>query len=273
MPKKIKLKAADGVTDLYGVMYSPFDLDTTKKYPIISNVYPGPQEDLVPTSFSLDDNSNSSLAQLGFIVINVGHRGSSPYRKKSYHNFGYGNFRDYALADDKFIIEKLADSLKYIDINKVGIYGHSGGGFMSTAAILTYPDFYKVAVSASGNHDNNIYTKWWVETHSGVDMKTNINGNDTSYVFSTKIQTNMELAKNLKGKLLLISGDVDPNVHMANTLRMAQALIDNNKRFDLFIMPGKDHGLGSEYYINLIRRYFLENLKNKTSNYIEMIEK
>jgi len=259
-PQLLKIKAADGITDLYGVMYLPFNLDSTKKYPIISNVYPGPQEDFIPRKFTIDDNYNQSLAQLGFVVINVAYRGSSPIRGKAFHCFGYGNLRDYALADDKFVIEQLADRYSFIDLERVGIYGHSGGGMMSTAAMLTYPDFYKVAVSASGNHDNNIYTQWWGETYHGITMKTQKSGDSSIYKFETKIPTNTELAANLKGKLFLITGDVDKNVHPASTLRLVDALINANKRFDMMILPGKDHGLGDKYYTNLIRYYFIENL-------------
>jgi len=275
-PELIKVKASDGVTDLYGIMYKPFNFDPQKKYPIISNVYPGPQSEQIPRSFVIDDNCNQSLAQLGFIVINIGHRGASPYRHKSYHNFGYGNLRDYALSDDKFAIEQLANRYSYIDIDRVGIYGHSGGGFMSTAAMLTYPDFYKVAVSASGNHDNNIYTQWWSETHHGVQVEeknTEVNGEKKKqYIFECKVPTNIELAKNLKGHLCLITGDIDVNVHMANTLRMADALIKENKRFDLFVMPGKDHGLGSKYYLNLIRYYFVEHLLEQKMENVGMYD-
>lgn len=273
-PQRIKLKAADGITDLYGVMYKPFNFDPNKKYPIISNVYPGPQMEQVPRTFSIDENSNHSLAQLGFIVINIGHRGGSIYRHKHYHNFGYGNLRDYALKDDKFAIEQLANRYSFIDINRVGIYGHSGGGFMAATALMTYPNFYKVAVSASGNHDNNIYTQWWNETHHGVKQKeieSVENGKEvTRYEFECKIPTNLELAKNLKGNLMLITGDEDVNVHPANTIRMADALIKANKRFDLFIMPGKDHGLGSKYYLKLIQYYFADHLLNDRQNNIDI---
>jgi dipeptidyl aminopeptidase/acylaminoacyl peptidase len=168
MPETIVLKAKDGVTDLYGVMYKPFNFDSTKKYPVISYVYPGPQTESVQYSFTVSGGKNVALAQLGFIVVNFGHRGGSPIRNNYYHTYGYSDLRDYPLADDKYGIEQLADMYKYIDIDRVGIYGHSGGGFMSTAAILSYPDFYKVAVSSSGNHDNNIYNQWWGETHNGV---------------------------------------------------------------------------------------------------------
>ena len=151
------VKAADGLTDLHGIMWKPADFDPNKKYPIISSVYPGPFFEYVSTSFSLDDSYNMKLAQIGFIVVSMGHRGGSPMRGKFYHRYGYGNLRDYPLADDKYAIEQLADRYSFIDITKVGIFGHSGGGFMSTAALCTYPDFYTAAVSSSGNHDNNIY--------------------------------------------------------------------------------------------------------------------
>ncbi|MCT4615844.1 MAG: prolyl oligopeptidase family serine peptidase [Marinifilaceae bacterium] len=270
-PEIIKVKAADMKTDLYGIMYKPFDFDPKKKYPIISNVYPGPQDDLIPKAFTIDDNQNSSLAQLGFIVIKMEHRGSSVYRNKHYHNFGYGNLRDYALADDKSAIEQLADRYDFIDIDRVGIYGHSGGGFMSTAAILTYPDFYKVAFAASGNHDNNIYTRWWNETHHGVKQIEKKHGKDSvSYEFKIKVPTNMELAKNLKGDLMLLTGDYDINVHPSHTYRMVNALIKANKRFDLMVLPGKDHGVQCDYYYNLIKYYFAEKLLGDTRKNIDM---
>ena len=273
-PERIKVKAADGITDLYGVMYRPFDMDSTRKYPIIVNVYPGPQENFVPQSFTLDDNGNESLAQLGFIVINVGFRGSCFTRGRNYHCFGYGNLRDYALADCKFVIEQLANRYPFIDLDRVGIYGHSGGGFMAAASILTYPDFYKVAVAASGNHDNNIYTKWWGETYHGVKMhEKKVEKRDSVvYSFGSKIPTTIELAKNLKGKLLLITGDMDINVHMAHTIRLANALMQANKRFDLMLIPGADHGLGSPYYVNLIRYYFVENLLGQRLDNVDMDE-
>ena len=273
-PERIKVKAADGITDLYGVMYRPFDMDSTRKYPIIINVYPGPQENFVPQSFTLDDNGNESLAQLGFIVINVGFRGSCFTRGRNYHCFGYGNLRDYALADCKFVIEQLANRYSFIDLDRVGIYGHSGGGFMAAASILTYPGFYKVAVAASGNHDNNIYTKWWGETYHGVKMhEKKVEKRDSVvYSFGSKIPTTIELAKNLKGKLLLITGDMDINVHMAHTIRLANALMQANKRFDLMLIPGADHGLGSPYYVNLIRYYFVENLLGQRLDNVDMDE-
>lgn len=268
-PVLLKLKAADGVTDLYGVMYLPSHLDRTRKYPIITNVYPGPQDDQIPQSFVLDDNGNQSLAELGFVVINVATRGSSPLRGRDFYCFGYGNLRDYPLADTKYIVESLAHKYPFIDLDRVGIYGHSGGAFQTVAAMLTYPDFFKVGVAASGNHDNNIYIQWWGEVFHGLTETVDTRTGKT--IFSSKIPTNMELASNLKGRLLLITGDVDKNVPPSSTYRLAHALIQANKRFDMFILPGKDHGVMDDYYLNLIRYYFVENLLHPEPRHIDII--
>ncbi|MEA2105495.1 MAG: DPP IV N-terminal domain-containing protein [Bacteroidota bacterium] len=258
-PEIFKAKAADGITDIYGVIYKPFNFDSTKKYPLIQYVYPGPQTEAVNSSFSARMDRTDRFAQLGFIVVTLGNRGGHPNRSKWYHNYGYGDLRDYGLADKKYVAEQLAQRYKYIDIEKVGICGHSGGGFMSTAALCQYPDFYKVAVSSAGNHDNNIYNRWWSETHHGVEEKIDEEGNSK---FLYEIETNPQLAKNLKGKLLLVHGDIDNNVHPGNTIRMANALIKAKKRFDLFIMPGQRHGFGeySEYFFWLKADYFCKHL-------------
>ena len=166
-PEPYTVKADDGITDLYGNIYRPFDFDPDKTYPIVAYVYPGPQTEAVSKFFSTNA-SETALAQFGIIVITVGNRGGHPARSKWYHNYGYGNLRDYGLADKKAAIEQLADRYDYIDIERVGIYGHSGGGFMSTAAMLVYPDFFKVAVSSSGNHDNDVYQANWSEKHDGI---------------------------------------------------------------------------------------------------------
>ena len=258
-PVLVKVKAADNVTDLYGVMYLPTNLDKNKKYPIISNVYPGPQDDQLPRRFTLDDNGNQSLAEMGFVVINVAPRGSGPLRGRDFYCFSYGNLRDYPLADDKHTIKTLASRYSFIDLDRVGIYGHSGGGFMTATAIMTYPEFYKVGVAASGNYDNNNYIQWWGETFHGL-------------VPQDSIPTTMQLKENLKGKLLLISGDVDDNVPWASTLRLADALIRHNKRFDMMVLPGKDHGVWSPYYVNLIRYYFMEHLINPWKRDFDIIK-
>ena len=171
LPETFCVKAADGVTTLYGNMWKPFDFDPKKKYPIIAHVYPGPQQEGVTHTFSAF-SSDMQLAQLGFIVIQVGHRGGTPERSKAYHSYGYFNLRDYALADKKSAIQQLAARYPFIDLERVGIYGHSGGAFLSAAAMLQTPynDFFKVAVASSGNHDNNIYNDNWSERYHGLKL-------------------------------------------------------------------------------------------------------
>ncbi len=239
-PERFKVKAADGITDLYGAMYKPFDFDSTKTYPILDYVYPGPQVEANNISWSKGFTRIDRLAQIGFIVITVGNRGGHPNRSKWYHNYGYGNLRDYGLEDQKYAIQQIGARYPFVDLERVGIHGHSGGGFMSTAAILTYPDFFKVAVSCAGNHDNSIYNRWWSEQHHGVLEK--VNQADTSFVYS--IKTNQELASRLKGHLMLVHGDMDNNVNPANSIRVADALIRANKRFEYVLLPGQRHGFG-----------------------------
>ncbi len=257
-PEPFEVKSDDNVTDIYGVMYKPFDFDSTKRYPIVTYVYPGPFTEAVAKAFSTAP-SEVALAQFGFIVITVGNRGGHSVRSKWYHNYGYGNLRDYGLADKKAAIEQLADRHDFIDIDRVGIYGHSGGGFMSTAAMLVYPDFFKVAVSSSGNHNNDVYNLNWSEKHDGVKEVVSDSGEVT---FEYDIDKNSDLAKNLKGHLLLTTGDIDNNVHPAGTLRMAEALIKANKRFDFFVFPGQRHGYGnmSNYWFWLRAEYFVRHL-------------
>lgn len=258
-PETFKVKADDGITDIFGVMYKPYDFDSTKKYPIIEYVYPGPQTESVNKSFSKGMDRIDRLAQLGFVVVTLGNRGGHPARSKWYHNYGYGNLRDYGLADKKAVIEQLADRYSYIDGTKVGIHGHSGGGFMSTAAMLVYPDVFKVAVSNAGNHDNSVYNRWWSEKHHGVKEEISAKGDTT---FNYMIDKNPDIAKNLKGKLLLIHGEIDNNVHPANTIRVVNALIKANKRFDMLILPTQRHGFGdmNEYWFWRTADYFSKYL-------------
>lgn len=255
-PERFKLKAADGITDLYGAIYKPFDFDSTKVYPICDYVYPGPQVEANNISWSRGFTRTDRLAQLGFIVITVGNRGGHPDRSKWYHNYGYGNLRDYGLEDQKYAIQQLGARYSWIDLNRVGIHGHSGGGFMSTAAMLKYPDFFKAAVSCAGNHDNSIYNRWWSEQHHGITEK--VEAGDTTFVYS--IETNPEIASNLKGHLMLVHGDIDNNVHPANTIRVVNALIRANKRFDMLILPGQRHGFGdmNEYFFWRMADYYCE---------------
>jgi dipeptidyl aminopeptidase/acylaminoacyl peptidase len=279
------VKAADGVTDIYGNMWKPFDFDSTKKYPIIAHVYPGPQTEQVNTTFNAG-GVQQQLAQLGFIVIQIGNRGGSPLRSNAYQNFSYYNLRDYALADKKAGIEQLAARHGFIDISRVGIYGHSGGGFLTAAALMLppYNDFFKVGVSSAGNHDNNIYNQNWSEQYHGLRSvvardtsraRRTANGRgpstvtsaDTGFVddslrYEIKVPANTELAGNLKGKILLVHGDMDNNVHPGGTIRLVNALIKANKRFDFMIMPGKAHGFADyqPYFNRMLMEYFAEHL-------------
>lgn len=252
-------------------MYKPYDFDSTKKYPIVEYVYPGPQTEAVNKAFSRAADRTDRLAQIGLVVITVGNRGGNPSRSKWYHNYGYGNLRDYGLADKKATIEQLADRYSWIDINRVGIHGHSGGGFMSTAAILVYPDFYKVAVSSSGNHDNSIYNRWWSEKHHGIKEVVGEKG-DTSFVYS--IEKNPDIAKNLKGHLMLTTGDIDNNVSPANTIRLVNALIKANKRFDLMVLPGQRHAYGDmqEYFFWGLTDYYSKWLLGDFSQPVNIVE-
>jgi dipeptidyl aminopeptidase/acylaminoacyl peptidase len=294
-PEQFMVKAADGVTDIYGNMWKPFDFDSTRKYPIIANVYPGPQTETVNIPFAAG-GVPQQLAQLGFIVIQIGNRGGSPLRSNAYQSFSYYNLRDYALADKKAGIEQLAARYKWIDLDRVGIYGHSGGGFLTAAAMMLppYNDFFKVGVSSSGNHDNNIYNQNWSEQYHGLRTVVaradsaaargrtaggrggNGNGSgppgpattpDTGYVddslrYTIKVPTNIDLAPNLKGRILLATGDMDNNVHPGGTIRLVNALIKANKRFDFILLPGKPHGYQDyqPYFNRQLMEYFAEHL-------------
>jgi dipeptidyl aminopeptidase/acylaminoacyl peptidase len=367
MPETFIVKAADGVTDLYGNLWKPFDFNPNKKYPIIAHVYPGPQQEGVTHTFSAI-NTNQQLAQLGFIVVQVGHRGGAPTRSKAYASYGYFNLRDYGLADKKTAIEQLAARHSYIDIDRVGIYGHSGGGFMSAAALLQKPynEFFKAAVASAGNHDNNIYNNSWAERYHGLkevavkkdDAKTkvsqsgasdgtqqsgevgskqtqedldrqeeeaepedqdkkkdqatktntaqtnavtqdkkstekkednkgeakkdqNVKKNEKEMVagqemrFEIKVPTNAELAANLKGALLLVHGEADNNVHPANTMRLVDALIKANKRFDMLILPGKRHAFGDyqPYFTQRMWDFFADHLIGDRQTGADILEK
>lgn len=291
-PTPFSTKAADGTTDIYGNMWKPADFDSTKSYPIIAYVYPGPQTEQVTSGFSTG-GTMQQLAQLGFVVIQIGNRGGTPQRSNAYHSYGYYNLRDYALADKKTGIEQLAARHPFIDLNRVGIYGHSGGGFLTAAALMLAPynDFFKVGVSSAGNHDNNIYNQNWSEQHHGLRVitekrdssanraragatgatggraQTGRNGArsvsvDDTTRYEIRVPTNIELAENLKGQLLLVHGDMDNNVHPGNTIRLVDALIKANKRFDMMILPGRAHGFGPSqpYFNRMLMEYFAEHL-------------
>ena len=269
-PERFCLKAADDSTDLYGVMWKPMDFDSTKSYPIISEVYPGPQFEYVPTSFCLQESYASALAQLGFIVIQTGHRGGTPIRGKAYQRYGFANMRDYPLADDKAVITQLGKKYAFIDTTKVGIFGHSGGGAMSVAALCTYPDFYTAAVAGAGNHDNRIYNTGWIELNNGVNevFRDSLKRDSVIGFKSNPIQTNMELAAKCKGYLLLAHGVLDDNVNPSHTIRMAKALIDAGKNFELVLLPKSKHGFfGDEgkFFTRKMWRHFAKYLLDDCS--------
>jgi dipeptidyl aminopeptidase/acylaminoacyl peptidase len=254
-PEPIVVKARDGKTDLYGLMHKPSNFDPANKYPIINYIYPGPQSGSVRgRSFLASRSDNQSLAELGFIVVAIDAMGT-PMRSKSFHEAYYGDMGDNGLPDQITAMEQLAEKHAWIDLDRVGIYGHSGGGFASTAAILRYPDFFKVAVSGAGNHDNRNYEDDWGEKWHGL-LETYEDGS-TNY----DRQANQLLAKNLKGKLLLAHGTMDGNVPPYNTLLVVNELIAANKDFDLILFPNRSHGFGNEPY--MMRRrwdYFVKHL-------------
>jgi len=254
-PVPFTVKARDGKTDLYGLMFKPSHFDPDKKYPIINQIYPGPQIGSVQgRSFSASRWDKQAMAELGFIVVSLDAMGT-PMRSKSFHEAYYGNMGDNGLPDQIAGMKQLAERHPWIDIDRAGIYGYSGGGFASTDAILRYPDFFKVAVSGCGNHDNRCYEDDWGEKWQGL-LKTNPDGT-TNY----DNQANQLLAKNLKGKLLLMHGTMDTNVPYYNTLLVVNELIAANKDFDLLLVPNRGHGFFLEPYV--MRRqwdYFVKHL-------------
>ena len=254
-PIPFTVKARDGKTDLYGLMFRPTNFDSTRSYPIIDHHYPGPQGGSIGTwSFTPARGDAQPLAELGFIVIELDGMGL-PGRTKSFHDAYYGDMGDNGLADQVTGIRQLGQRHRWIDLDRVGIYGHSGGGYSSADAILRYPDFFKVAVSQAGNHDNRIYEDDWGEKWQGLlerrpDGTTNYDN-----------QANQLLAKNLKGKLLIAWGTMDDNVPPNNSLVLINELIRHNKDFDVIPFPNRRHGFGNEPY--MMRRrwdYFVRHL-------------
>ena len=255
-PMRITVKARDGKTDLYGLMYSPTTLDSsTATFPIINHIYPGPQTGSVGSrSFSPARGDAQALAELGFVVVEIDGMGT-PWRSKSFHDAYYGKMGDNTLPDQVAGMKELARRYRWIDINRAGIYGHSGGGFAAADAMFRYPDFFKVGISEAGNHDNRVYEDDWGERYQGLLVR-GPNGSD-----NYAAEANQPLAKNLKGKLLLAHGTMDDNVPQNNTLLVVDALIAANKDFDLLLLPNRRHGFGNEAY--MVRRrwdYFVKNL-------------
>jgi len=254
-PIPITVKARDGSTDLYGLMYKPTNLDTNKRYPIINHIYPGPQGGSVGTrSFVASRGDSQSLAELGFIVVEIDGMGN-PTRSKRFHDAYYGNMGDNTLPDQIAAMKQLASQYAWIDLDRCGIWGHSGGGFAAADAMFRYPDFFKVGISEAGNHDNRGYEDDWGERYQGL-LERKSDGT-TNY----DDQANQNIAKNLKGHLLLAHGTMDTNVPPYNTLLVVNELIKANKDFDLILLPNRSHGFGNEPY--MVRRrwdYFVRYL-------------
>lgn len=260
-PIPFTVKARDNMTDLYGLMYQPSNLDGTRSYPVLNYLYPGPQTGSVGTrSFRASRGDKQALAELGFIVVEVDAMGT-PGRSKSFHDAYYGNMGDNGLPDQIIAIRQLAERHSFMDLDRVGIWGHSGGGFASTAGILRYPDFYKVAVSGAGNHDNRNYEDDWAEKWQGLLEYYDETGADGQPTSNYDNQANQLLAGNLEGKLLLAHGMLDDNVPPTNTLLVVQALIEAEKDFDLLVLPEARHGFGNRrYFMGRRWDYFVEHL-------------
>ncbi|MBU0754336.1 MAG: S9 family peptidase [Planctomycetes bacterium] len=267
-PRLFKAKSADGITDQWGVMYLPFDFDPAGKYPIATRVYPGRQDEFIPKSFWPVD-AETVLAQLGCIVVRFGNRGGTYKRGFAYREYERDDFRDYGLADKKAVITQLAERHDFIDIDRVGIYGGSSGGFMTVSAMLVYPEFFKVGVAMTAPNDPGIYYNQWVERYKGVKQVTTEDGTVT---WESEAAGNIELAENLQGRLLMLYGAQDDNVHPAHLFRMADAFIKAGKRFDMFIIPGADHALGDwRYLYSTIWDYFAEHLIGDPRKSVDII--
>ena len=254
-PTPIRMKGRDGTTDIYGLMYTPTTLDSTAKYPIVNRIYPGPQSGSVGTrSFSPARGDNQALAELGFVVVEIDGMGT-PGRSKAFHDTYYGNMGDNTLPDQVAGMRQLAERYPFIDIERAGIWGHSGGGFATAAAMFRYPDFFKVGVAQSGNHDNRNYEDDWGERYHGLLVRQ---GSSDNY----EEVANQTHAANLRGKLLLAHGGMDDNVPPYNTYLVVDALVKANKDFDLLIFPNARHGYSVDNNYMMRRRwdYFVRHL-------------
>ena len=252
------VKARDGVTDLYGLIYFPPDLDPEASYPIITHIYPGPQVGSVGRAWNYRSGGEDfALAQLGFVVIQLDHLGT-PWRSKAFHDNYYGDFNDNGLPDHITAIRQLAARYPFIDLERVGIYGHSGGGFATTDAMFRFPEFFKVGVAGAGNHDNRSYNIYWAEKYQGELVRDTAKGTD-----NFEEEANKSHAANLQGKLLLMHGDMDDNVHPAMTIQVVDELIKANKDFDLIVAPNRAHGLNEPYFIRRRWDFFVEHLLGK----------
>ncbi|MEO5581841.1 MAG: prolyl oligopeptidase family serine peptidase [Saprospiraceae bacterium] len=250
-PESFTAIGRDGHTTLYGAMWKPISFDANKKYPVIDQSYTGPHTFMYPRNFiGAMARSNQALAELGFIVITVDGMGTAN-RSKAFHDVSYKNMGKN-LEDHRLAILQLGRQYKWMDTSRVGIFGHSAGGFDAGHAVLEYPDFYKVAVASSGDHDFRMEKDWWPEMYMGWPV-------DSTY----NIVSNITMAGNLKGKLLITHGGIDENVNPSATFKLAEALIKANKEFDMLILPSQHHGyqgIYNDYFTKKMWNYFVENL-------------
>jgi len=248
-PEPFQGKSADGSADIYGLIWRPSNFDPAKKYPIIEQVYTGPQGFFVPKNFA-GPFRLQSMAELGFIVVMVDGRGTTG-RSRAFHQFSYRNLGG-AFADHVALIKQMAERYPYMDLNRVGIYGTSAGGYGAAHAMLMFPDFYKVGVTISGDHDARLDKAWWNELYQGYPLQDDY-----------AEQSNSTLADHLKGHLLIEHGDIDDNVHPVETMRLVDALMRANKSFDMLFVPNMFHGESGEHAHYLVRRrwdYFVQYL-------------
>ncbi len=260
-PERFSAKSLDGQFDIYGIIIRPTTFNASLKYPVVEFVYPGPQAMITQKAFPYyagDWNEiwlNQALSELGFIIVIMDAPGT-PNRSKAFHDVSYGHLGSAGgLADHIYVLQQLAKDRPYMDLNRVGIYGHSGGGFMTAQALLTYPEFYKVGVASAGNYDSRYYAESWGEKYEGMPQLSNY----TEQITELK-------AANLTGHLLLATGDMDDNVHPFLTMQLVDALIKANKKFDMLIVPNANHDYfpDNEYLMHRIFDYFVEHLIGAT---------
>lgn len=254
MPEVFSAKGRDGKTDIWGTIYRPFNFDPSKTYPIIEDIYAGPHDSFVNKDFNAIDYYMSSLAELGFIVVKIDGMGTNN-RSKAFHDVCWKNLKDAGFPDRIRWIEAAARKYKYMDTQRVGIYGWSAGGQNALAALLFHNDFYKAAVSFCGCHDNRMDKVWWNELWMGYPV-------DESYSCSS----NVDNAYLLKGDLLIVNGELDDNVDPASTLQVVNALVKADKMFEQLYLPGKDHSLGGRYELHRLYDFFVRKLKQVGTN-------
>ncbi|CAN5614741.1 S9 family peptidase [soil metagenome] len=254
-PTPITVRARDGQTDIYGLMFTPTQLDSARRYPIVNYIYPGPWGSSVGSwNFAPAVSDHQALAELGFIVVAINGMGTE-LRSKAFLDAYYGDMGDNTLPDQITGMRQLAQRHAFIDIERAGIWGHSGGGFATASGMFRHPDFFKVGVSQAGNHDNRNYVDSWSERFQGLLRRT---ADGDSY----EVQANQLVAENLRGRLLLAHGAMDDNVSPYNTYLVVDALIKANRDFDLIVYPHARHGFGEDNSYMMRRRwdYFVQHL-------------